>query len=150
MDRIHHLLYGPRNINSAKQDVAFLVLRFFVGLALCTVFEKLFPRNGVWGPQEWFITDVARMGFPFPKLFSWTAVLIEFVGGILLMLGLYTRPAAILNMVLTGVAAFIYHGGDILKPGLLAFFFMIMCISIALNGAGKYSIDYFIHKKLNK
>ena len=150
MDRIHHLLYGPRNINNANQDVAFLVLRFFVGLALCTVFEKLFPRNGVWGPQEWFITDVTRMGFPFPKLFAWTAVLIEFVGGILLMLGLYTRPAAILNMVLTGVAAFIYHGGDILKPGLLAFFFMIMCISIALNGAGKYSIDYFIHKKLNK
>ena len=150
MDRFRHLLFGPQHINSANQDVAFLILRFFVGLALCTVFEKLFPRDGVWGPQQWFVDDVSNMGFPIPLFFAWTAVLTEFVGGILLMLGLLTRPAAILNMILTGVAAFIYHGGDILKPGLLAFFFMVMCISIALNGAGKYSIDYFIHKKLNK
>ena len=59
MDRFRHLLFGPQHINSANQNVAFLILRFFVGLALCTVFEKLFPRDGVWGPQQWFVDDVA-------------------------------------------------------------------------------------------
>ena len=81
--------------------------------------------------------------------FAWTAVLTEFVGGVLLMVGFMTRPAALLNAILTCVAAFIYHEGNIVKPGLLAFFFMIMCISILLNGPGKYSIDYFIYKKFN-
>ncbi len=131
-------------------NLGFLILRFFVGLAFCTVFEKLFPRDGIWGPQDWFIQDVADMGFPFPLFFAWGAVLIEFVGGILLMLGLFTRPAALLNAIVTFVAAFVYHQGDIVKPGLTAFFFMIMCISILLNGAGKYSLDYWIHNKNNK
>ncbi len=87
------------------------------------------------------------MGFPFPLLFAWIAVLTEFIGGILLILGLFTRPAALLNAILTFVAAFVYHQGNIERPGLLAFTFMIMCLSILLNGGGKYSLDYLIYKK---
>lgn len=93
--------------------------------------------------------DVSEMGFPLPYLFAWIAVLTEFVGGILLMLGLFTRQMAIMNALLTFVAAFVYHQGDIANSGLMAFFFMIMCISIALNGAGKFSLDYLIHKKIS-
>jgi len=69
---------------------------------LCTVFEKFLPRDGVWGPQPWFINDVAKMGFPLPTFFAWCAVLAEFFGGILLMLGLMTRPAALANAITTG------------------------------------------------
>lgn len=150
MQRLFKFLIGTQYINLPKHNWAFLILRFFVGLALCTVFEKLFPRNGVWGPQDWFVTDVQNMGFPFPFFFAWLAVLTEFVGGIFLMLGLLTRPAAIMNTILTFVAAFMYHEGDILRPGLIAFFFFIMCFTITLNGAGKFSLDYLIHQKFNK
>ena len=147
MQKALHFFLGSTFVHPTKHNVAFLILRFFVGLALCTVFEKLFPKDGIWGPQQWFIQDVREMGFPLPIFFAWVAVLTEFVGGILLMLGFFTRAAAIMNGILTFVAAFVYHNGNILKPGLLAFFFMIMCISIALNGAGKYSLDYLIQKK---
>jgi len=143
------LFIGGDFPSNRKNDLAFLILRFFVGLALCTIFEKLFPKDGIWEPQEWFVKDVGEMGFPLPYLFAWIAVLTEFIGGILMILGLFTRPAAIMNVILTFVAAFIYHQGNIVKPGLLAFFFMIMCISIALNGAGKFSVDYLIHKKIS-
>ena len=149
MKKFYQLIFGPTFPDPINYNLGFLILRFFVGLALCTIFEKLFPKNGIWGPQDWFVQDVATMGFPFPLLFAWVAVLTEFIGGILLMLGLFTRPAALMNAILTFVAAFIYHQGNILKPGLLAFFFMIMCISILLNGAGKYSLDYLIHRKIN-
>lgn len=131
-----------------NNNLAFLFLRFFVGLALCTVFEKLFPKNGTWGPQEWFINDVVEMGFPLPVLFAWIAVLTEFIGGILMMVGFMTRPAALLNCILTFVAAFIYHQGNIVQPGLLAFFFMLMCLSILLNGPGRYSLDFFVYERL--
>jgi putative oxidoreductase len=149
-NKIKAFLFGGNQQNSISQNIGFLLLRFFVGLALCTVFEKFFPKNGIWGPQEWFIQDTANMGFPFPTFFAWVAVLSEFFGGILLMLGLFTRPAALLNVLVTFTASFIYHKGDIGNAGLLSFFFMIMCLCILLFGPGKFSLDYFIKKRLTK
>lgn len=149
-NKIKAFLFGSNQQNSISQNIGFLLLRFFVGLALCTVFEKFFPKNGIWGPQEWFIQDTANMGFPFPTFFAWVAVLSEFFGGILLMFGLFTRPAALLNVLVTFTASFIYHKGDIGNAGLLSFFFMIMCICILFFGPGKFSLDYLISKKLLK
>lgn len=147
-NKIKAFLFTGNQENSISHNIGFLLLRFFVGLALCTVFEKFFPKNGIWGPQEWFIQDTANMGFPFPTFFAWVAVLSEFFGGILLMLGLFTRPAALLNVLVTFTATFIYHGGDIGNSGLTSFFFMIMCLCILLFGPGKFSLDYFINQKL--
>ncbi len=149
-NKVKALLLGGNQKNSLGQNIGFLLLRFFVGLALCTVFEKFLPKNGIWGPQEWFIQDTANMGFPFPTFFAWVAVLSEFFGGILLMIGLFTRPAAFLNVLVTFTATFIYHKGDIGNAGLTSFFFMIMCLSILLFGPGKFSLDYFINKRLAK
>lgn len=149
-NKIKAFLLGGNQQNSISHNIGFFLLRFFVGLALCTVFEKFFPKNGIWGPQEWFIQDTANMGFPFPTFFAWVAVLSEFFGGILLMLGVFTRPAAVLNVLVTFTSTFIYHKGDIGKAGLLSFFFMIMCLCILLFGPGKFSLDYFINKSLAK
>lgn len=146
-NKIKAFLLGGSRQNSTSQNIGFFLLRFFVGLALCTVFEKFFPKNGVWGPQEWFIQDTANMGFPFPAFFAWVAVLSEFFGGLLLMLGLLTRPAALLNVFVTFTATFIYHQGDIGDSGLLSFFFMIMCLCILLFGPGKFSLDYVLSKR---
>jgi putative oxidoreductase len=148
--KIKAFLFGGNQQNSISQNIGFLLLRFFVGLALCTVFEKFLPKNGIWGPQEWFIQDTANMGFPFPTFFAWVAVLSEFVGGVLLMIGLLTRPAALLNVFVTFTATFIYHNGDIGNTGLTSFFFMIMCLCILLFGPGKFSLDYFINRELVK
>jgi uncharacterized membrane protein YphA (DoxX/SURF4 family) len=149
-NKIKAFLFGGSQQNSSSQNIGFLLLRFFVGLALCTVFEKFFPKNGIWGPQEWFIQDTANMGFPFPTFFAWFAVISEFFGGILLMLGLLTRPAALLNVFVTFTATFIYHNGDIGNSGLTSFFFMIMCLCILLFGPGKFSLDYLLNRKLIK
>jgi len=149
-NKIKAFLFGDYQQNSFGQNLGFLLLRFFVGLALCTVFEKFFPKNGIWGPQEWFIQDTFNMGFPFPTIFAWVAVLSEFFGGILLMLGLFTRPAALLNVMVTFTATFIYHEGDIGNAGLLSFSFMIMCLSILLFGPGKFSLDYLLNRIIVK
>lgn len=144
---IKTFISGRTAYNSVPQDIGFLLLRFFTGLALCTVFEKLLPKSGIWGPQDWFIHDVADMGFPFPVFFAWIAVLSEFIGGILLMLGLYTRPAAIMNVMVTFTATFIYHDGDLSGSGLFSFFFMIMCICIVLFGPGKFSMEHLLARR---
>ena len=146
--KLMYFIFSKHQPKSINIDVGFLILRFFVGLALCTVFEKFMPRNGIWGPQEWFIQDVGNMGFLFPAFFAWAAILAEFFGGILMMAGLLTRPAAVANAIVTCAATFIYHQGDIGQSGLMSFFFFIMCTSIALFGSGKFGIDYLIQKKI--
>ena len=81
---------------------------------------------------------------------TWVAVLSEFFGGILMMLGLFTRPAALMNVMVTFTATFIYHDGDIGGAALTSFFFMIMCLCILLFGPGKYSLDHALYKQFSK
>jgi hypothetical protein len=70
-ERIERLLLGGTQANAWGVDAGLALLRVGAGLALCTIFEKFLPRAGVWGPQEWFVNDVAKMGFPFPAAFAY-------------------------------------------------------------------------------
>jgi putative oxidoreductase len=140
-------VFGGLRGNAIAVDVGLLILRVVSGLALCTVFEKVLPREGRWGPQDWFISDVAKMGFPLPVAFAWVAVLSEFVGGILLILGLLARPAALMNAGTTFVAAFLYHHGDISNSGLMAFIFFAITLSLTIAGPGRFSADAFLSRR---
>ena len=139
-------LFGGLRGNAISVDIGLLILRVVAGLALCTVFEKLLPREGRWGPQDWFIADVGKMGFPFPMVFSWLAVLSEFIGGILMMIGFLTRPAALMNAITTFVAAFLYHHGDLSKSGLVAFIFFAITLSVTIAGPGRFSADALLSR----
>ena len=140
------LFYGLRG-NAITIDIGLTILRVCVGLAFMTIFEKVLPREGIWGPQQWFIEDVAKMGFPAPTAFAWLAVLIEFVGGFLLIIGLGSRFAALSNAGVTFVAAFIYHHGDVGRSGLAATVFFMMCAVLTITGPGRFSIDGFLAAK---
>lgn len=130
--------------NAKTVDVGLAVLRIIVGLAFMTVFEKFLPKDGVWGPQQWFVDDVANMGFPLPVVFAWLAVLSEFFGGLLLILGCACRYAALSNCIVTGVAAFVYHEADVGQSGLTATVFFAMCVTLMIAGPGRFSIDGLI------
>ena len=141
-------LFGSVTTTERSVQITILLLRLFTGLALCTIFEKFMPRDGIWGPQAWFIEDVANMGFPFPVFFAWAAVLSEFFGGLLLIIGLFTRPAALLNLIVMMVATFLQHDGDISNKGLMSFTFLILCSSTLLLGGGRISLDHFLQKRI--
>jgi uncharacterized membrane protein YphA (DoxX/SURF4 family) len=138
--------FGSPFPHSISIDCGLLLIRLATGILLCTVFEKFLPREGRWGPQDWFIADVAKMGFPFPKFFAWCAVLSEFFGGILLALGLLSRPAAFFNAITTFVAAFVFHKGDVSGSALLGTVFFAATMGLTLTGPGRLSLDYLIHR----
>lgn len=140
---LHHGILG----NAPTADLGLAVLRIVAGLGFVLVFEKFLPREGVWGPPPWFIDDVAAMGFPLPVFFAWAAALSEFFGGLLLIAGLATRPAALLNVVVTATAAFVYHGADIGQSGLTAFVFLAMCVTLLLAGPGRFSLDGLLARR---
>ncbi|MEM9666266.1 MAG: DoxX family membrane protein [Bacteroidota bacterium] len=148
MRRLVDFFVRPTMPHALPTDLGLTLLRVATGLALAIVFEKVLPREGVWGPQAWFVADVAAMGFPYPAFFAWAAALAEFVGGLLLVVGLATRPAALLNAIVLFVAAFLHHGGDIALNGLMAFTFFIMTVTLLLTGPGRFSLDHLIATRL--
>ena len=55
-------LFGGGEANPLSTDVSLLLFRTTCGRPLMTVIEKLFPKDGRWGPQDWFIADAAELG----------------------------------------------------------------------------------------
>jgi putative oxidoreductase len=90
-------------------------------------------------------------GFPLPAregvpaFVTWGAGGIELVGGILVMIGLFTRPAAFISSGTMAFAYWLAHGTQALLPinngGELAALYCFAFLAIAARGAGILSID---------
>ena len=86
------------------------------------------------------VGTVARLGFPAPTFFAWCAALAEFVGGILLALGLATRWSA-LAIGTTMVVALYRHQTDPIARFELPALYLVIMIAAFLIGGGRYSLD---------
>jgi putative oxidoreductase len=121
----------------------FLVLRISVAVMLAT-FHGSGKLSGaisyIFWNQEWgFPQFVASIGFPFPTFFALCATLAEFIGCVLLALGLFTRYAAGLVAITMSVAVF-YH----LRTDLgfeLAGLYLVSSLFFVLEGPGNISLD---------
>ena len=73
-------------------------------------------------------------------------MLAEFLGGILLALGLFTRPAAFLIMSTMTVAAFGAHARDPWETKEKALLYLFVAIFFLLAGGGKFAIDRYFRR----
>lgn len=117
-------------------DIGLAILRIGGGLGMAT---HGYPK--VFGGIEGFTGAVESMGFPFPLFFAWAAALSEFVGGILLALGVFTRTCAVLICGTMFVAAFIRHGGDPFSRKELAILYLIVTLALAIMGGGRLAVE---------
>lgn len=136
MRQLRGVLFGGDGGSSATADLGLLLVRIFAGLALAFAHGV-----GKLPPSEPFLAGVAEMGFPLPVLFGWAAALAEFAGGILIALGLLTRPAALFVAITMAVAAFIRQAGAPFGERELALLYGTVAVTLLLTGAGRYSID---------
>ena len=123
----------------ATRDLALLVLRVGFGAALALTHG----RAKLATPAR-FIEGLSKHDFPLPTLFGWAAILSEFAGGLLLALGLLTRPAATLVLITLGVAAFDFHATDPFAKRELALAYAVVGLVVALAGPGRYSLDAWL------
>ena len=129
-------------IKQNLNDIGLLWLRVLMGLGMVYHgYGKVFGGN-----IDGFAQGVAAMGFPFPLFFAWAAALSEFLGGIFIMLGLFTRIASFLVFVTMFVAAFIKHGPDPFRAKELALAYWVIAGALIFTGAGKYSLDSWLQK----
>ncbi len=134
-----HLLFNMKN---SRTDLGLLIIRIGFGLTMIA-FHGLQKLMG--GPEKWTAIgkSMGNLGIDFmPTIFGFSAGLAESLGSLLLILGLWTRPAAIV-LALTMLVATLNHlaKGDGLSGASHAIEFMIVYIAFAIMGPGKLSID---------
>ena len=131
----------------SKVGTAALILRVPVGLILAAHgAQKLFGwfnGNGLAGTAQW----LASLGMEPGYLMAILAGSAEFFGGLALVLGLLTRPAAM-------VAIFSVHIGNGLFASdggyEYALVLMVALIALAVQGGGYLSMDKALSEKLGR
>lgn len=121
-----HTTWTPRMLSVLRIMTALLLLQY--GMA------KLFGF-----PVLAYLNNVPRF-----SLF-WTAGVIELVGGLFLLIGLFTRCAAFVLSGLMAFAYFIYHAPrsfyPLLNAGDLAVLLCFVFLYLAFAGGGAWSVD---------
>ncbi len=132
---------------NAKRDQSANVGLFVLRLVVGAVFmmhggQKLFVL-GLPGVAA-FMT---RLAIPAPNIAAVVVTLVEFIGGALLILGLFARPAAALIAIDMTVAVLVVHlhNGFFLPTGFeFALTLLCACIAVVLMGAGAWSVDGWV------
>ena len=135
------------NCAARAVDLAPFVLRVSLGLIfLLHGYQKL--QTGVTGVGGF----LAGLGFPAPEAFAILLIAAEIVGGILLILGLFTHWAAKLLAFVALVALLTVHvrNGFFLASNGYEYILLIFAASLSLmvTGPGKWSLDRLLWNRV--
>ena len=111
-------------------DFGLLVIRLFFGTTLA------FAHGwGKFSDLGAFVDKIADK-VPMAGLLGPAAGLSEFVGGLLVAIGLFARPAAFFVMVTMLVAGFYIHAADPFPKKELAFAYAVAALAVLIAGPG--------------
>jgi len=127
------------NARGTLTDIAFFLARLVIGLLFaCHGAQKLFGVLG--GTSQLGHTKMMIAG------------IIEFGGGLLIASGLFARCAAFIASGEMAVAYFTMHAPHgfwpIINKGELAVAYCFFFLFVAAHGAGPYSLDRLLRRKL--
>jgi putative oxidoreductase len=123
-------------------EVTYFVLRIVTGF--------LFMQAGGLILFGWF---GGMPGGEKVRLMSQTGIggILEFFGGILIMLGLFTRPVAFILSGMMAVAYWQFHfpsgNWPVQNQGIPSVLFCFIFLYMAAKGAGEWSLDELIRRK---
>jgi putative oxidoreductase len=146
MTRVYSLLHR-------FEGIPILVVRIVLGVMFAqSGYGKLFTNHD--GVVKFF-TD---LGIPAPAANAWFVAGVEFFGGLLLIVGLGTRPIAVMQAILMAVATATAIVPDLKKDGkysnLTDLFFvpevlaMLLLAWMVFSGPGPLSLDHLVAKKV--
>ena len=140
--KIPALLFGPDPL--VPTSIAAQILHAGSGALLIyyhgvhKLVEGLEWRNG--RRATWpFVEEIRAAGFPLPVANAWLATAAQLAGGTLLLVGLGTRPAAL--MVIATLLGAVYTNIVLKKSNQMALLYLLLVTCVLAFGPGKWSLD---------
>lgn len=150
MNRNNFFVKTIYETNSNLVSLCLLLLRCTIGILLFVAGSgKLLGWFGGYG-LEASIQGYNKMGIS--TILTYLSIYTEFIGGLLLTVGLLTRPAAFAVMINMLVATLVALPNGFMGPtgAQTAFIFLVIDIVILLSGPMTYSVDTLIFKSHSK
>jgi putative oxidoreductase len=121
-------------LKSYNHHVLLLLVRVMVGIVF--VFHGYGKLMDISSTAGFF----SQVGIPGGELMAWVVALIELVGGLALIAGVYTSYAAILLTVVMIVAILMVHLGGGFKGMEYQLVLLATSLGFVFGGPGKYSL----------
>src|SRR5579871_4066623 len=134
-------------MEKTNRSVGIAVLRIMVGVVFLTHGLQKLLVFGIPGTAGFF----AHAGLPMPMVSAVLSTAAETLGGLALILGLFTRPAAAVLAFNMAVAVCAVHlkNGFFLPTGFeYALTMLAANVALALTGAGAFALDNVVHAGL--
>jgi putative oxidoreductase len=131
------------HFNAALFNFWLLVLRICVG---ATMLSHGWPKLMKFASGNYQFADPIGLG---PAVSLGLASFAEAICSILIILGLGTRLAAIPLIITMIVATLISHADDPFAKKELAVVYLLIYITLAIVGSGKFSLDNLLFNKKN-
>lgn len=130
--------------NSTQLSIALLIIRLAIGSFMLTHGVGKLMMLLADGPVQF--ADPIGIGMTLSLVM---AVFAEFVCSILIILGFGTRLATLPLLFTMFVAVTVVHAADPFAVKELAALYGVVYLILSITGAGKYSLDYYIGRKLH-
>jgi putative oxidoreductase len=128
-------------VSESTLSVALFIFR--VGIASAMMIQHGLKKLQSFGAKSGSFADPFGIG----STTSYSLVVFaEFFCAAFIILGLFTRLAAIPLIINMGVALFVAHKGQFFGEGEMAGIFLICFITLLLTGPGRFSLDRLIAK----
>jgi len=154
-------LFGSAQSGTLAYETAYALFRFYCGISIAIgagfskVFHKIDENSGegwdnlAFGVPNWFVKQVSEIGFTFisPSFWAHLAVYGEFIGGLAVALGLFTRISAIQLAFQFFVVSFLWYD----EPMPFAMYYQQLIfwgfVLIAVVGDGRFSLDSWVKNR---
>ena len=137
--------------NFLNNSVLILLLRVILGVVFFVHgSQKVLGWFGGYGLENTITFFQQNLGIP--TFLAIIASFTEFLGGIALVLGLFTRPAALGITITMMVAMSVHFPAGFLLPAGFEYVLTLLVISVVvfLNGPGSFSLDKIILDKFEQ
>ncbi len=118
------------------RDVAPLLLR--IGVGLIFIHAGWGKLTGIEGTQQFF----GGIGIPMAGIMAWVVAVVEFVGGIMVLVGFKIQlPALLLAFIMVVAIITTKLGGeDVFRAMRLDLLLLLTSLSLVISGSGKYGL----------
>lgn len=125
------------------QDTGLLIVRLITGAFMVYHGWEVFLPDKMEGYTQW-LND---LNFPAPPFMAYLGKGAEFVGGLLLIAGLFTRLASVALALTMAVICFVMGKGRIFTDDQHPFLFVLLAAVFFFVGAGRWSLDWCIRSR---